>query len=302
MKFIYFLLFGLLSVNLSAQGISVIPNQYFANGSYPFLDLDNSVNYTGCYNFELSLLSVVGGVDDHPNLPEIEYDDFRENMTATIKIQYAGFDLAAHPDDKMWVFDEEERLVEVNVPHSDPFSLDGQLLFLNIKGNFDFYQTKLVYYSGDLDKHFTIENAFEYRSNKIMGSPLEPYVIDVAPLIFELNSDNEVLTTIVDSTYSGGICLSVDLLDCDGTLFDTDSYCYESIGEPCLQNLVVTQAMADMHMGGDTKLKASQTITSSAQLSGTGKVKFSGKECITLEPGFSVPVGLEFRISLNGCN
>lgn len=300
MKSINILCIMLFSVSLYAQQLSNIPNQYMVDGNYETIDLDTYVEADGCYDIEVSLSSLILGDNLYPNLLDEEFDDYRENMTATIKFQYAGFEMTPHADDKIWVLDEEDRLVEVNTPHNDPFNLGSQLFFLNIKGNFDFYQAKVVYYSGDMDRSFTIENAFEYRSNKIIGSPLEPYVFDLAPLIFEFNNDNELSTQIVDQTYSGGICLEVNLLSCVGVSLDTDTFCFEVGDNPCMPNLIVNQA--DIDGGLHDIFEASQTITSDAQLSGNRNIVFSAKECITLESGFTVDVGVTVEINNTGCN
>jgi len=300
MRLTCILIFGFLTVTIGAQNLSDIPNQYLTDGVYSLIDLDDYVDYDGCYDLIVSPSTIVGGELMYPNLPDEEYEDFRENMTATIRIQYAGFEINSHPDDKVWVLDESDRLAEINTPYNDPFNLSQQLLFLNVKGNFEFYEAKMIYYSGDLGRSFTIENAFEYRSNKIIGSPLEPYVIDLAPLVIEINNDNEVIAQIVDPTYEGGICLEISLVSCESASLDLDIYCYEVGDNPCVSDLIINQSNFD----GITNqvFKASKTISSSAQVSGGGNIGFSAKECISLEAGFILEVGTTFGINTIGCN
>jgi len=223
----FLLLFFYLHVSvIFSQGINYIPDQYASTGVFDDLDLDDYIVNTGtCYDLTLTPVSYPGFEDGLPVLPSNEATGFRENMTVTMKIKYAGFEFQTHVDDQVWVLDTAGLVVELNTSYVDPFIPEGNLLFLNVNGNFENYDARLIFYSGRLEKHIVIENAFEYGSNLVLGSPLEPYVIDVAPLIFEF-TDNVISTTNVDSNYIDGLCLTAQSIDCDGQLLDDETFCF----------------------------------------------------------------------------
>lgn len=300
MKYLYTqLLFCIMAFTLNGQNINEIPNQYPQGGSYIDLDLADFVEVTSCYSLLVAPSNYVNGLDGYPNLSHIEFEDYRENMTVTLKIQYAGFHFQPHAMDEIWVFDEENQLVENTFPQSDPFNPEEQLLFLNVKGNFEFYAAKLVYYSGSVNKYFTVNNAIEYASNKIIGDPLNPFLIELAPIEFQV--DNDVLSVEeYQNSYQGDQCLVVNLYDCDENLLDSEEVCYH-LGDPdCMLSRIVDQSEISGVLNG--LFEAKSVITSEATIEGQRDIIFSAADSIILLPGFEVGIGASFEILMEGCN
>ena len=285
-------------VNLNAQLLVDVPDQYTLSLFYDTLILQDYIDLDSCYDLSIGLETFINAADGHPDLSEEEYQDYRENMTLTLKLKYAGFELEAHPNDKLWIFDEDDNLTEVNTPFDDPFSFTGQLYFLNVKGNFTRYMAKMIYYNGAMDRTFILENAFEYESNKVIGEPLQPFVIDFAPIVFSMNGDM-INAEIISESYTGGLCLNLEVKDCDGNVLDTDNFCYE-IGEGnCPENLMILQSEIDIV--NNRIFRASGTIISSAKILGHRNIAFSAQDSITLDPGFQVVIGSQFAIDTIGC-
>ena len=282
---------------LNAQSLEDIPNQFTSTTYYDTLDLSNYITGSNCYQFNFTPSGIgASGLPGHPNLLDIEYQDTRENMTVTMKINYAGFNLGYHPDDAIWVYDDQDNLVEVNNSYVDPFLPGEHIFYLNVRGNFDNYLTKVVFYSGVLETTFEYEDLFEYGHNRILGTVIDPFVIDEAPLYFSYNSiDNTITAEIIDDNYSGDLCLDAVALDCDGEEIGTDQFCYGL----CDDHLTVSQD----HITTESMqlFSAGISITSDVIISAGKNITFSAADSILLLPGFEVKQGSQFSTNNIGC-
>jgi len=249
MKTVLFFLAISLFINhhICAQNLNDMPDQHTETNLYDSLNIDDYITDSDCYDLNIvPTVSHPDAVIGHPNILDTEYQDTRENMTVTLKINYAGFNMGVHPDDEIWVYDEEDRLVEKNVAYDDPFNPGEHLFFLNVRGNFSTYNTRIVYYNGTYNCTIEYADALEYNYNNVVGTPLEPFIIDPAPIIFELN--NTTLTAeIVSEDYAGDFCLDITATDCDGVDIGTDQVCYEVGLPPCPDHLSVEQLLIDQY-------------------------------------------------------
>ena len=300
MRCLYILIINLFVIqNLGAQFLGPIPDQAPQGGTYSNVLLSSYIEDDLCYSIRLEPANYINALDGDPELDTEEYSDYRENMTLTMKLTYAGFSFGRSEADKLWVLDEQGNIVEFAQPLNDPFNLGEQLFFLNVKGNFDSYMAEVVYYNATLDKYFVIEDAFEYGSNRIFGDPLDPFIIDLAPISFAFS--NEIVYVItVDPSYQGNQCLSVDLLDCNSNLIASDQFCYLLDDTGCPESLIVFQSDIDADMQSD--FKARSYIESDAQIMSGRTIKFSASNSILLKEGFEVSLGSSFEITTVGCN
>ncbi len=306
-KIIISSLFLLCSYLGSAQFIYDISDQYIQADTFEnialadFLDLPNP---NGCYNLSIQPVDN-GGISGFPALSLDEYDDYRENMTVTLKLLFSGLQLDMQPQDRIWILDADENITETNVPFDDPFNAEEKIFYLNVKGNFDIYAAKLVYYNDSLDKYFELEEAFTYGSNKSLGDPQEPFVINLGgPLDFDLDEDFNLTTTIVDTSYTGQYCVTLDLIGCNGTFLDDEEFCFifsEEPVAPCPINYTVSQADI-LNATIPAVFAARDNVFSSANIDGNRDVKFTGNRNVELLPGFSVELGVVFEAFIEGCD
>lgn len=290
-----------LSTSIQAQTtLGNIPDQ---STQYPLpydtIDVADYINGSSCYFIDYTVIPGLGATG-YPSFAGGESQDFRENMTVTLKLLYAGLEgFIGHPNDKIWLFDENGYVVENSVPYDDPFNLGEYLFFLNIRGDFEEYEADVVFYSGFYNRAFTIEDAITYKDNDIVGSALDPLILDFAPIAFDIN-DSEVSAVITDPTYSGNICLQVDIIHClSNQTLGSDIVCYE-IGDDCVDHLIVSQANIDAV--ATNVFSANSTIKSNAQLSNTNNIQFIALDTICMEAGFEVPLGAIFETIMDICN
>ncbi len=285
--------------NLIAQSLSDIPNVYIESEPIADVEIDDYVSNLECYDIELTPSPLhPNATIGHPNLSDSEYQDTRENMTVTLKINHAGINMGIHANDEIWVFDEEGRLVEHNVAYDDPFHPGEHLFFLNIRGNFDFYKASIIYYNAQYNCTIQYDDIIDYHHNRVLGSPLEPFVIDTAPIQFSLNGTT-LSAELVDANYNGDYCVTVDIIDCEGHQIGSDEICYLVGTAPCPDNLVITQEMLQLEM--NQAFYSRITIESNAQVAQNQDILFSAGECTTLLPGFEVSLGSQLLVETEGC-
>ena len=303
MKLILKVFIIVLSVNnyIAGQTLQDIPDQLTETGSYEVLNLNDFITGSNCYEFDVFPSSIASsGETGHPNLLDIEYEDARENMTVTMKINYAGFNLGQDAQDAIWVYDQQDNLVEVNDSYVDPFNPDEHIFYLNVRGNFDNYLAKVVFYSGVLETTFEYLDVFEYGHNKVLGTALEPFVIDEAPLHFNFNGfNNSITAVVVDEDFNGSMCLDIVAIDCDGEEIGSDQVCYEYGDLECEDHLILSQAQIAQEIM--QLFSARFSISSDAIIENTQEIHFSANESVLLLPGFEVKLGSEFNADNNGC-
>ena len=297
------LIFALSIMSLSncvnAQILMDIPDQYTESNIYDTINIEDFIMGVDCYDVSiLPNVSHLKPVVGHPNILDTWYQDTRENMTVTMKINYAGFNMGIHPSDEIWVYDSEDRLVEKNVAYDDPFHPGEHLFFLNVRGNFETYNARVVYYNGTYNYTMEFENAIEYDYNNVLGSPLDPYLLDSSPIIFSINN-NTISAEIVSDNYGGSLCLDVEVADCDGQNIGTDQICYLLGSNPCPDNLLITQEMLDQVV--QNTLVARHSISSHAIVDDERDLQFSAGDCTTLMPGFEVVLGGQLLVDTVGC-
>lgn len=285
----------------TGQTLEDIPDQFTEIASYEVLNLNDFITGSSCYEFDVLPSGITAsGQAGHPNLLNIEYEDARENMTVTMKINYAGFNLGQHSEDAIWVYDEQDNLVEVNHSYVDPFNPEEHIFYLNVRGNFDNYLAKVIFYSGALGTTFEYFDVFEYGHNNVLGTVLEPFVIDEAPLHFSFNAfTNTISAVIVDENYNGGMCLDVLAIDCDGDEIGSDQVCYEVGQEECEDHLVLGQFILSQEI--TQMFSARFSISSDAIIENNQEIDFSAGHSILLLPGFEVKIGGEFTTNNIGC-
>ena len=306
-KIIISSLFLLCSYVGTAQFIFDIPNQYIEADTFETIALAEFVNLSNpdaCYNIHISPVDY-GGISGYPALNLEEYDGYRENMTMTLKLLFSGLQFDMQSQDRIWILDAEDNVTETNVPFDDPFEAGEKIFYLNVKGNFDTYDAKLVYYNASLDEYFEFEEAFTYESNKSLGDPQEPFLINIGgPLEFDLDADFNLTTTILYPDYMGQYCVTIDVIRCDGTFVDDQEFCFifsEEPAAPCPIELGVTQA-AILNVTTPTVFAARDNVFSGANIDGDKDVKFAGNNNVVLLPGFSVELGSLFEAFIEGCD
>ncbi len=297
----YSFLFFVLPIGLQAQTtLGDIPNQFTTYPTpYNTVDVADYITGDNCYFIDYNVIPGLGA-SGYPSFAGGESQDFRENMTVTLKLYYAGLEnFIGHPDDEIWFFDEDGFIVENSVPYVDPFVLGERIFFLNIRGDFEEYDADLVFYSGFYNRTFTIPDAIHYKDNDIIGSALDPLVLDFAPIDFDING-TEISAVITDASYTGNVCLEVNLTHClSNAVLDSDIICYE-IGDNCVDHLVVTQVDIDAVV--TDLFSANKTIISDAQLASNNDIQFIALDTICLEAGFEVPLGAVFETKMQTCN
>ncbi len=294
-------MFFLVITSVTAQSLEDIPDQFTETNQYDILNLNDYITGSTCYEFDINPSNIAStGQAGHPNLSNSEYEDARENMTVTMKINYAGFNLGQHPEDAIWVYDNQDNLAEVNDSYVDPFNPDEHIFYLNVRGNFDNYLARVIFYSGVLDTTFEYFDVFEYGHNKVLGTVLEPFVIDEAPLFFNFDDEeNTISANIVNSNYAGDICLDVIAFDCEGEEIGTDQVCYKLGQDPCSNHVTVSQELLAAELS--QLFLAKFSINSAGVIEEDQVIEFSAGESVCLMPGFEVKQGAEFTVDNVGC-
>lgn len=282
----------------TAQLIFDIPDQYADTNNYAQLNIHDYINSSECLQFNYDIVSYGGLTDGAPQLAQVEYNGYRENMTATIKIRYSGFNFNTSINDKIWIEDSSGNITEFNGAFDDPFNNRGHLFFLNVKGDFNSYNAKLTYYSHHYDQYVVIEDAFEYSSNKILGSVAVPHIIDIAPIQITTNG-NLVDASIIGSNYMGNTCMIVLILDCNSNYLGADQFCFGVGTEEC--PLMKTVSQSELDMNNAQSFTAIQLINSTGVVENTKNILFSTQGVVELLPGFEVKLGGRFRTDNVGC-
>jgi len=301
---IYTTLISLVSLLAYGQSLLDIRDQYTETLIYPTLDLNSYVyNPNGnCYNLLAAPANFQGTTEGNPNLGSEEYVGYRENMTLTCVINYAGLDFPVHEDDMLWVLDPDDNITEINTPTADPFTPGKMLYYLNVMGDFVAYEARVVYYSSELDGYFELPAAFTYMSNARLGTTLSPYMLTIAgPIEFTYSGDT-INATIVDTSYIGGFCLDVTLMDCQGAELDTDAYCYEVGPSPCQEELLVSGLIGPLPGGSTELFEAEMRIQADCQISTQADIIYSAKDCIEFLPGFEIELGATLETNADGCD
>ena len=112
-------------------GLNNIPDQYVIYpATYDDVIVADFITGTACYEVDYQVIPI-GGMIGNPLLGDNEYNDYRENMTVTMKLHYAGFqNFMGHTDDRIWMYDDIGRMVETNTIHDNQLVAGEKVFFL----------------------------------------------------------------------------------------------------------------------------------------------------------------------------
>jgi hypothetical protein len=195
--------------------------------SFVDFDLDDFENqYDGpCleYDYEPVMLPF-GSVD---TMPAWSISGFpQNNMTLTFSSRFTPKHTFNHTDDKMAIF-----IGGILRAVSYPSVHEGNpLYFLTIGGsNVENEKIEVRFYSGILQKVFTVLTDFNYIPHNIIGTSDDPFVLDFSPLEPVISFDGNVEIMIRDTTWTGEQKFTFKAMDCQYPQYFYDesevSYC-----------------------------------------------------------------------------
>lgn len=209
------LLFGIFN-----QGITL-------GQSFVDFDLDDyEKQYDGpCLDFDYEpIMLPFWNVDTIPNWTMTGFP--QTNMTMTLTSRFTPKHTFNHVDDKMAIFiGGTLRAVGLPSVHQG-----NPLYFLTIGGsNAENEKIEVRFYSGILQKVFTLMTDFNYIPHNIIGTADDPFVLDFSPLEPVIGFDGNVVIMIRDTTWTGEQKFSFKAMDCQYPQYFYDesevSYC-----------------------------------------------------------------------------
>ncbi len=194
------LLFGIFS-----QGITL--GQAFVD--FDIEDYENQ--YDGpCLSFDYEPIMLPFSTTD--TIPNWSISGFPlNNMTMTIQSNFTPKHIFNHVNDRLAVFINNE-LRSVSFPNIQ----EGKpLYFMTIGGsNTETEKLEFRFYSGALQKEFTVLTDFNYIPHNIIGTADDPIIFDFSPLEPIINIDGNVEIMIRDTTWTGEQKFTFKAMDC----------------------------------------------------------------------------------------
>jgi hypothetical protein len=194
------LIFGIFN-----QGITI--GQSFVDFDLP----DYEDQYDGpCLDFDYEpVLEPFVSID---TLPDWSISGFpQNNMTLTFTSRFTPKHTFNHVDDKMAIF-IGGILRAVSAPS---FHEGNPLYFLTIGGSsVENEKIEVRFYSGILQKVFTVMTDFNYIPHNIIGTPDNPIIFDFSPLEPVIGLDGNVEIMIRDSSWTGEQKFTFKAMDC----------------------------------------------------------------------------------------
>ncbi len=119
-------------------------------------------------------------------------------MTVTTRINYTPKYQFGHPDDKLIAMSSSGQITGIGLKES----ITG-LYFLSVGSHIVGDSIMLRFYSGEKKQIFNYKTKIAFDSGLILGNIDNPYIIDFAPIVPEINPTNECNFEIVDKDFTG---------------------------------------------------------------------------------------------------
>lgn len=189
-------------------------------GNFETLILPNYEQQYGgpCLQFDYA---PVISPSDHPVAkPTWELSEiFQNSMTITAEVMFTPRYHFAHPDDVLAAF-AGSQLRGVAIPQT----INGRTLyFLHIGSNTATTELRLLFYSGYEQKIHEIPMPVPYLNGAVLGSPDEPYPIDLSPLLPVIDHDGNLNVQIQHAEWTGRLPFSLIASDCTYPLEYSDT-------------------------------------------------------------------------------
>lgn len=253
-----------------------------------------------CANIQFSTLREKG-TDTRPSTDCEKTKAYHSTMNARIIISYGLVETFNHEDDYVIFYNEKEEVIEcggIELMRNDVL-LNEPTYALSLNGGSQTSTVKMEFYSGKDERLYIVDSVFQYVQNDRMGLIGAPYVIDLAPLSMAFDGAKNVAPLVKDTSFTGTICYTVTVTDCDNGQTGTDEICL-SVGveeDLCQDDYSVTAEIFTTQ-----EYFAAKTIEAVSVLQPSAKVLFKAGESITLKPGFAVKAGADFLAMIEDCS
>jgi hypothetical protein len=198
--------------------------------TFPTFDLDDywtSQFSPNCLNFDYQIQTdFPEGYDTRPLL-ELQEADFIYNMSLTARVQFTEGLIFSHEDDLLMAYADNQLL-----GFSSPTLITGNSFhFLNIYSNTPNPKINFQFFSGLKKTLFHLSDSLNFQISSSIGQIENPFILETTPIEIQINENNEVQTTILDTAWLGYLNITFTLEDCQfPELINDTVHTYMSVG------------------------------------------------------------------------